>query len=75
MSESKNRGRSYGRSKSGIELTEEVIEKMAAKAEEGLDVSKLRRRVGRPAMGSGPAEGLPVRFDPELRHALEQRAK
>ncbi|HET6964013.1 MAG TPA: CopG family transcriptional regulator [Acidimicrobiales bacterium] len=67
--------RSYGKSRSGIELTDEVIEKMAAEAEAGLDVSKLRRRPGRPAMGSGPAEGLPVRFDPELRQALEERAQ
>ena len=67
--------RSYGRSRSGVELTEEVIEKMAARAEKGLDVEKLRRRPGRPAMGSAPAEGLPVRFDPELRDALERRAE
>jgi CRISPR-associated endonuclease/helicase Cas3 len=75
MTEPKNRRSSYGRSRSGVELTEEAVEKMASKAEKGLDVSKLRRRVGRPAMGSGPAEGLPIRFDPELREALEQRAK
>jgi hypothetical protein len=66
---------SYGKSRSGVELTDEVIERMAAEAEAGLDVSKLRRRPGRPAMGSGPAEGLPVRFEPELRQALEERAQ
>lgn len=71
----KKRPHSYGRAKSGVELTDEVVSKMAAKAEKGLDVKKLRPRVGRPAMGSGPAEGLPVRFDPELRDALERRAK
>jgi len=67
--------RSYGRSRSGVELTEEVVDQMAARAERGLDVSRLRRRPGRPSMGSGPAEGLPVRFDPELREALEHRAQ
>ena len=66
--------KTYGRSKSGEELTDEVLERMAADAEAGLDVTKLRRRPGRPAMGSGPAETLPVRLDPELRHALDSRA-
>jgi hypothetical protein len=67
--------RSYGKARSGRVLTEEVVEQIASEAEAGLDVSKLRRRPGRPAMGSGPAEGLPIRFEPELRQALEQRAK
>lgn len=47
---------------------------MAEEAEEGLDTTKLRRRPGRPAMGSGPADSLPVRLDPELRNALDERA-
>ena len=47
---------------------------MAREAEAGLDVTKLRRRPGRPAMGSGPADTLPVRLDPELRRAVEERA-
>ncbi len=64
----------YGKSRSGKELTEEVIERMADEAEAGLDVTKLRRRPGRPRMGSAPAEGLPVRFDPDLREAIEERA-
>ncbi|MGH9129450.1 MAG: ribbon-helix-helix protein, CopG family [Acidimicrobiales bacterium] len=66
---------SYGRSRSGVELTEEVVERMADEAEAGLDVSKLRRRAGRPTMGTEPAKALPVRFDPELRQAIEQRAE
>ena len=65
---------SYGRTKAGVELTEEVLEHLAKEAEDGLDISKLRRRPGRPAMGSGPAESLPVRLDPELRKALDDRA-
>lgn len=47
---------------------------MAEEAQGGLDVAKLRRRPGRPAMGSGPAASLPVRLDPELRRALDDRA-
>jgi len=66
--------KSYGRSTAGVELTVEVLEQMAEEAEAGLDVAKLRRRPGRPSMGSGPAETFPVRLDPELRKALDDRA-
>lgn len=68
--------KSHGRSKAGVELTDEVLERMANEAEAGagLDISKLRRRPGRPAMGSGPAESFPVRLEPELRQALDERA-
>ena len=47
---------------------------MADEAEAGLDISKLRRRPGRPGMGSGPADPFPVRLAPELRPALDERA-
>jgi hypothetical protein len=67
--------KTYGRSKSGVELTDETLDRMAEEAEAGLDVTKLRRRPGRPAMGSGPAETLPVRLDPELRRAVDERAE
>ena len=66
---------SYGRSRSGVELTDEVIERTAGQAEAGLDVARLRRRPGRPAMGAEPAKALPVRFEPELRRAIEERAR
>ena len=66
--------KSYGRSTVGVELTVEVLDQMAEEAEAGLDVATLRRRPGRPSMGSGPAETLPVRLDPELRKALDDRA-
>ncbi len=66
--------KTFGRTKSGLELTDEFIEAMANEAEQGLDVTKLRRRPGRPAMGSGPAGTLPVRLDPELRRAVDDRA-
>jgi CRISPR-associated endonuclease/helicase Cas3 len=68
------KSKSYGRSRSGVELTEDVLDRMAREAEDGLDVSKLRRRPGRPAMGSGPADAFPVRLDPELRRAVDERA-
>lgn len=72
MAEKKSK--SYGRSKAGEELTEDVLDRMARDAQAGLEVSKLRRRPGRPTMGSAPAEALPVRLDPELRRAVDERA-
>ncbi len=57
-----------------MELTDEVLDRLADEAEQGLDITKLRRRPGRPAMGSGPADSFPVRLEPELRHALDERA-
>jgi hypothetical protein len=66
--------KSHGRSKAGVELTDDVLDRMADEAEEGLDITKLRRRPGRPAMGSAPAESFPVRLEPELRQALDERA-
>ena len=66
--------RSYGTSRSGIELSEAVTERMADEAEAGLDIARQRRRPGRPSMGAEPAKALPVRFEPELRWAIEERA-
>jgi Ribbon-helix-helix protein, copG family len=65
---------SAGRTKAGVELTDDVLDHLAREAEAGLDPSKLRRRSGRPSMGSGPADTLPVRLDPELRKAVDERA-
>ena len=65
---------SHGRTKSGVELTDAVLDRLVAEAEAGLDVKKLKRRPGRPAMGSGPADAVPVRLDPELRKAVDERA-
>ena len=40
------------------------------------DIETLRKRPGgRPLMGSGPAEVVPVRIDPELRAAVAARAE
>jgi len=66
------------RTRSGRILTNEAIDRMATEvAETEYDVEELktRRRRGRPPMGSGPAEVLPVRIDPELRAAIEARAE
>ena len=57
----------------GEPITDADIERMADEAEAGYDITTLRLR-GRPPMGSGPAEVVPVRLDPELRAAVETRA-
>jgi predicted HicB family RNase H-like nuclease len=57
-------------------LTDPEIEALADEAERGYDVALLRKaRRGRPPMGSGPAEVVPVRLDPDLRRAAEARAE
>lgn len=48
---------------------------MADEAERGYDLSKLKRRPGRPPIGSGTADVVPVRLDPELRAELTARAE
>lgn len=60
-------------SSGGVPITDKLIEELAAEAERGYDPAKLRGR-GRPPLGSGPSEIVPVRLDPQLRRELEQRA-
>lgn len=72
MSKGKKTDRGTSR---GIAVTDEVIERLAAEAERGYDVEVLRGRGGRPPLGSGPSEVVPVRLDPDLRAALELRAR
>lgn len=60
----------------GIELTDEVIKRLAEEAERGYDPKRLRPRVmGRPRMGSLPATTFQVRLEPELRDQLERAAR
>jgi len=72
MTDPKNR-----RTRGGRTLTDDELEALATEVEEtdyDVDVLKTRRR-GRPSMGSGPADVVPVRIDPELRAAIEARAE
>jgi hypothetical protein len=70
------RKRTYGRTPDGTLITEELVEKLSQEAEAGYNVDEiLRRRRGRPPMGSGPASVESVRLDPELREALTRRAR
>ena len=63
---------SYGKS-GGTEITDAVIERLADRAERGLDHARLRPR-GRPAMGSAAAKVAQVRLPPDLSEALARRA-
>ena len=68
--------KNYGKTVSGIEITDDLVEALAAKAEIGFDVDEiLWRRGGRPAMGSAAASVESVRLDPELSAALSERAE
>lgn len=66
----------YGRTRSGEPITDELLEQLATKAEEGFDVDEIiRRRGGRPPMGSSAASVESVRLDPALSKALRHRAE
>ena len=68
--------KAYGKTASGKPITDELVHKLADKAEAGYDVDEtLRRRGGRPPIGSAAASVESVRLDPELRQALTQRAE
>jgi hypothetical protein len=68
--------KAYGTTPSGVTITDELVEKLAAQAEDGYDDEEmLRRRGGRPPIGSAAATVESVRLEPELRNALITRAK
>ena len=65
------------RTRSGRTLADEEIDALSTEvAETDYDVEALKtRRRGRPSMGSGPADVVPVCIDPELRATIEARAE
>lgn len=66
------------RTKTGRTLSNAELDAIAAEVEStdyDVETLKQQRKPGRPAMGSGPAEVVPVRIDPELRAAIEERAE
>ncbi len=65
----------YGRTRSGRPITDELLEELSEQAEVGDVDGILRRRGGRPPMGSAAASVESVRLDPELSQALRQRAQ
>jgi hypothetical protein len=68
--------KTYGKTVSGVPITDELVAELAEKAEAGYGVDEmLRRRGGRPPIGSAAASVESVRLDPELRDALLERAR
>ena len=69
-------GADVRRTRSGRVLTDEERDALAAEVEKAdYDVEALkRRRRGRPAMGSAPADVVTVRLAPKMRAAVETRA-
>lgn len=68
--------KTYGKTAGGKPITDELVDQLADEAEAGHDVEEtLRRRGGRPPIGSAAASVESVRLDPELREALAQRAE
>jgi hypothetical protein len=68
--------KTHGTTAGGSPITDELVSKLAAEAEAGYDVGDtLRRRGGRPRLGSAPASVESVRLEPELREALIVRAE
>jgi hypothetical protein len=68
--------KTHGSTASGAPITDELVAKLAARAQDGYDVDEmLRRRGGRPPIGSAAASVESVRLEPELRQELGRRAK
>ena len=68
----------HGHTQSGQEITDEVVERLAAEADAGYDIDALverRGKRGRPTLGASPASVESVRLDPELQRELLQRAQ
>ena len=65
----------HGRTKNGKPITDEMVEALADEADAGYDVDEIiRRRGGRPSMGSAAASVESVRLDPDLKRQLLLRA-
>lgn len=68
--------KTHGKTASGAPITDELVAELAARAKIGYDVDEtIRRRGGRPTIGSAAASVESVRLDPELRDALAERAE
>jgi hypothetical protein len=70
--------RIYGHTKSGIPITDDLIEELAKEAEAGYDVDEIlarRGKRGRPRLGTEPSTVESVRLDPDLKARLLRRAE
>lgn len=69
--------RTDGHTKSGKPIDDDMIEELAAEAEQGYQLGQLQgkpRSRGRPPLGDNAKEVESVRLDPDLRGAAAQRA-
>jgi CRISPR-associated endonuclease/helicase Cas3 len=70
--------RSYGRTKSGKAITDEMIDQLAQEAERGYEPGQLqghRRGPGRPPSGNAAKTVESVRLEPTLRAEAARRAE
>lgn len=70
--------RTYGHTKSGRPVDDELIDQLAREAEDGYDVNEIvsrRGKRGRPRLGAAPSTVESVRLDPELKERLARRAE
>jgi len=70
--------RTYGHTKSGAPITDDLIKGLADEAERGYDVDQLiarRAKRGRPRLGADASTVESVRLDPELKELLVRRAE
>jgi len=70
--------RTYGHTKSGTPITDELVEQLADEAEHGYDLDTViarRGKRGRPRLGTEPSSVESVRLDPELKALLVRRAE
>lgn len=70
--------RTYGHTKSGRPVDDDLIELLAREAEDGYDVNEIvsrRGKRGRPRLGAAPSTVESVRLDPELKERLARRAE
>lgn len=66
----------FGKTASGEPITDDLVDELAERAAAGFDVDEIvRRRGGRPSIGSAAATVESVRLNPELREALVERAR
>ena len=69
--------RTYGRTKSGEPITEEMLEQFVEEAERGYEPGQLkgrRRGPGRPPLGDAAKSVESVRLEPDLRNEVARRA-
>ncbi|HTA13635.1 MAG TPA: ribbon-helix-helix domain-containing protein [Solirubrobacteraceae bacterium] len=64
------------RTRSGTKLTKKVVDALAEEAARGYDLTKAKRRMGRPALGDGGSSPrVQLRVDPDLDKALRACAR